>query len=59
MAKKGNIYIRMKSTKSSHYYVTKKNPRTATEKFSETSYDPIVREHVEYKEAKMPPHSKG
>jgi large subunit ribosomal protein L33 len=35
------------------FYVTKKNPRTSTEKFSFKKYDPIARKHVEFKETKI------
>ena len=35
------------------YYVTKKNPRNHTEKFTFKKYDPIARKHVEFKEAKI------
>ena len=34
------------------YYVTKKNPRTATEKFVFNKYDPEALKHVEFKETK-------
>jgi large subunit ribosomal protein L33 len=33
--------------------VTKKNPKTATEKISFRKYDPIARRHVVFKEAKI------
>jgi large subunit ribosomal protein L33 len=36
-----------------YYYVTKKNPRTMTEKMVKRKYDPVVRKHVEFKEAKI------
>jgi large subunit ribosomal protein L33 len=36
-----------------HFYVTKKNQKTATEKLVLRKYDPRARKHVEYKEAKM------
>jgi large subunit ribosomal protein L33 len=36
-----------------YYYVTKKNPRTKTEKLLFRKYDPVVRKHVEFKEAKI------
>jgi large subunit ribosomal protein L33 len=36
-----------------YYYVTKKNPRTATEKLVFKKYDPIARKHVEFKESKI------
>jgi large subunit ribosomal protein L33 len=35
------------------YYVTKKNTRTMTEKFTIKKYDPVLRKHVEFKEAKI------
>ena len=35
------------------YYVTKKNPRTKTEKFEFRKYDPVVRKHVIFKESKI------
>ena len=35
------------------YYVTKKNPRNHTEKFTFRKYDPVARKHVEFKEAKI------
>lgn len=35
------------------FYVTKKNPRNSTEKFSFKKYDPVARKHVEFKEAKI------
>ena len=35
------------------YYVTKKNPRTVTEKLVLKKYDPVARKHVEFKEAKI------
>jgi large subunit ribosomal protein L33 len=33
--------------------VTKKNPRTSTEKLVFKKYDPIVKKHVEFKETKI------
>jgi large subunit ribosomal protein L33 len=35
------------------YYVTKKNTRTMTEKFSMKKYDPVLRKHVLFKEGKI------
>jgi large subunit ribosomal protein L33 len=35
------------------YYVTKKNPRTSTEKLEFRKYDPVARKHVPFKEAKI------
>ena len=39
-------------------YYTTKNKRTQTAKVELKKYDPKVRKHVVFKEAKMPPHSK-
>ena len=54
MAKATTIKIKLLSTADTGYfYVTKKNSRTMTDKFSATKYDPVVRKHVEFKEAKI------
>jgi large subunit ribosomal protein L33 len=54
MAKPTTIKIKLVSTEGTgYYYVTKKNPRTKTEKLSFRKYDPVVRKHVEFKEAKI------
>jgi large subunit ribosomal protein L33 len=54
MAKPTTIKIRLNSTAGTgHFYVTKKNARTMTEKMSVRKYDPVVRKHVEYKEGKI------
>jgi large subunit ribosomal protein L33 len=36
-----------------HYYTTTKNKRTMAEKLELKKYDPVVRKHVIYKEAKI------
>ncbi|MDX2504043.1 MAG: 50S ribosomal protein L33 [Gammaproteobacteria bacterium] len=36
-----------------HYYTTTKNKRTMPEKLEMKKYDPVVRKHVIYKEAKI------
>jgi large subunit ribosomal protein L33 len=36
-----------------YFYVTKRNPRTTTEKFEFRKYDPVARKHVLFKEAKI------
>jgi large subunit ribosomal protein L33 len=36
-----------------HYYTTTKNKRTMSEKLELKKYDPVVRKHVMYKEAKI------
>ena len=54
MAKPTTVKIKLVSTADTGaYYVTKKNPRTKTEKLSFKKYDPVVRKHVEFKEAKI------
>lgn len=54
MAKPANILVKLVSTADTgYYYVTKKNPRTLTEKLSFKKYDPVVRKHVEFKEGKI------
>jgi large subunit ribosomal protein L33 len=54
MAKPTTIKIRLNSTAGTgHFYVTKKNARTMTEKMSMRKFDPVVRKHVEYKEGKI------
>jgi large subunit ribosomal protein L33 len=54
MAKAASIKIKLLSTADTGYfYVTKKNARTKTEKFTFVKYDPIVRKHVEFKETKI------
>jgi len=41
------------SAGTGHYYTTTKNKRTVTEKMEIRKYDPVVRKHVAYKEAKI------
>lgn len=41
------------SAGTGHYYTTTKNKRTVTEKIEMSKYDPVVRKHVIYKEAKI------
>jgi large subunit ribosomal protein L33 len=54
MAKPATVKIKLVSTADTgFYYVTRKNPRNTTEKFSFKKYDPIARKHVEFKEAKI------
>ena len=54
MAKPATILIKLVSTADTgFYYVTKKNPRTSTEKLQFRKYDPVVRKHVPFKEAKI------
>lgn len=53
MAKPATVKVRLNSTESGHFYVTKKNPRNLTEKMVFRKYDPVVKKHVEYKEGKI------
>ena len=54
MAKPTTIKIKLVSTADTgFFYTTKKNPRTQTEKLMFKKYDPVVRKHVEFKEAKI------
>lgn len=41
------------SANTGHYYTTTKNKRTMTDKFEIKKFDPVVRKHVMYKEAKI------
>jgi large subunit ribosomal protein L33 len=53
MAKKGaRENIRMKSSESTACYWTRKNKRNTTERIELKKYDPILRKHVLFKEAK-------
>ena len=54
MAKPAGIKIKLVSTADTgYYYVTRKNPRTMTEKMVKSKYDPVVRKHVEFRDAKI------
>jgi large subunit ribosomal protein L33 len=44
--------IKMKSSKSSFFYYTTKNKTNTPERITLRKFDPTVREHVEFKEAK-------
>lgn len=54
MAKANTVKIKLVSTADTgFFYVAKKNARTMTEKMVQRKYDPVVRKHVEFKEAKI------
>lgn len=54
MAKSGRDKIKLESTAGSgHFYTTTKNKRTTPEKISMIKFDPKIRKHVQYKEAKI------
>lgn len=54
MAAKGDArqVVRLKSTKSDHCYYTQKNKRNNLERLEKRKYDPTLRKHVLYREAK-------
>ena len=41
------------SAGTGHFYTTTKNKRTMPDKFEIKKFDPMVRQHVMYKEAKI------
>ena len=54
MAKPATIQIRLVSEAGTgFFYVTKKNPKNSTEKMQMRKYDPVIRKHVMFKEAKI------
>jgi large subunit ribosomal protein L33 len=54
MAKPSTVLIKLVSSAGTGYfYTTKKNPRSTTEKLTLRKYDPKIRKHVEFKEAKI------
>lgn len=54
MAKKNIVLLKLvSSADTGYYYVTKKNPKKQTEKLSFKKYDPVVRKHVVFNEAKI------
>ena len=54
MAKAVSLKIKLvSSADTGHYYVTKKNSRTQTDKLKKNKYDPVAKKHVEYTESKI------
>lgn len=54
MAKSARDLIRLVSSAGTgHFYTTDKSKRNMPEKFEIKKYDPVVRKHVIYKEAKI------
>lgn len=48
------ITVKLVSTAGTgHFYTTTKNPKAKTDKLVLKKYDPKIRKHVEYKEAKI------
>ena len=54
MAKRATVKIKLvSSADTGYYYVTKKNPRTKTNKLELKKFDPVARKHVVFREAKI------
>jgi len=54
IAQSNTVLIKLVSpADTGFYYVTKKNPRTKTEKLELKKYDPVARKHVVFKESKI------
>ena len=54
MAKSSTVLIKLvSSADTGFYYVTKKNPRTKTNKLELKKFDPVARKHVIFREAKI------
>jgi large subunit ribosomal protein L33 len=54
MAKSASEKIRLVSSAGTgHFYTTQKNKRNMPEKMEIKKFDPVVRQHVMYKEAKI------
>ena len=54
MAKPATVKIKLvSSAETGFYYVTKKNPRTKTNKLELKKFDPVARKHVIFREAKI------
>ena len=54
MAKTNTVLIKLvSSADTGFFYVTKKNPRTKTNKLELKKFDPVVRKHVIFKETKI------
>lgn len=51
MASKREL-VKLKSSKSSYIYYTTKNKTSTPDRITLKKFDPMVREHVEFKEAK-------
>ncbi len=53
MASKRDKIRLVSSAGTGHFYTTDKNKKTTPEKMEIRKYDPVVRKHVAYKEAKI------
>jgi large subunit ribosomal protein L33 len=52
MASKKREKIKLKSSASHYHYHTIKNKTNSPDRLTLTKYDPVVRQHVEFKETK-------
>lgn len=52
MASSKRDKIKMKSSKSAYHYYTYKNKTNSPDRIVLRKYDPVVREHCEFKETK-------
>jgi len=53
MARRGpRVLVKMRSTESSHMYLTSKNRRNDPNRLELRKFDPVVRRHVIYRETK-------
>jgi large subunit ribosomal protein L33 len=53
MASKRDQIRLVSSAGTGHFYTTDKNKKTTPDKMDIKKYDPVVRKHVAYKEAKI------
>jgi large subunit ribosomal protein L33 len=53
MASKRDKIRLVSSAGTGHFYTTDKNKKTTPDKMEIRKYDPVVRKHVAYKEAKI------
>ena len=53
MASKRDKIRLISSAGAGHFYTTDKNKKTTPDKMEIKKYDPVVRKHVAYKEAKI------
>jgi len=54
MAKTNSVLIKLvSSANTGFFYVTRKIPRTKTEKLELKKFDPVARKHVLFKESKI------
>ena len=53
MASKRDLIKLVSTAGTGHFYTTSKNKRNNPNKLEKKMYDPVIRKHVMYKEAKM------